>query len=117
VPGIPEPPIRHFCRDMSWETLRQFALENHRKRQLCRNLTALKTPHICAGDTLRQQSNHGNRKSKPGCAQAVEDRTSLWKPQEKWKETRRREAESHCRHALKYRRTNFAELHLKSIRE
>jgi len=42
VPGIPEPPIRHFCRDMSWETLRQFTLENHRKRQLCRNLTALK---------------------------------------------------------------------------
>ena len=53
MPGAPEPPIRHFCRDTSWETLRQFTLENHRKRQLCRNLTALKTPHICAGDTLR----------------------------------------------------------------
>ena len=87
MPGIPEPPIRHFCRDMSRETLRQFTLENRRKRQLFRNLTALKTPHICAGDTLLQQSNHGNRKSTLGCAQTVEDRTSLWKPQEKWKET------------------------------
>jgi hypothetical protein len=42
VPGIPEPPIRHFCRDMSWETLRQSTLENRRKHQLCCNLTALK---------------------------------------------------------------------------
>jgi hypothetical protein len=52
MPGVPEPPIRHFCRDLSRETLRQSTLENRRKHQLCRNLTALKTPHICAGDTL-----------------------------------------------------------------
>jgi hypothetical protein len=52
MPGAPEPLIRHFCRDTSWETLRQFTLKNHRKRQLYRNLKALKTPHICAGDTL-----------------------------------------------------------------
>jgi hypothetical protein len=73
---------------MSWETLRQFTLEDHRKRQLCRNLTALKTPHICAGDTLLQQSNHRNRKSLLPCAQTVEDKTSLWKAQEKRKRIR-----------------------------
>jgi hypothetical protein len=45
--------------------------------------SAFKTSHICAGDTLLQQSQQRNRKSIAGCAQTVEDRNSLWKPQEK----------------------------------
>jgi hypothetical protein len=68
------------------ETLRRFTLENRRKRQFCRNLTALKTSHVCTGDTLLELRNVRNRKFRPGCAQAVQDRYSLWKALEKRKE-------------------------------
>jgi hypothetical protein len=85
MPGLPEPLLGIVCRDVSRETLRLFTLENCRKRRLWQSDSAIKTPHICAGDTLLQRPNCRNRKSMVACAQAVEDRTSLWKLQEKRK--------------------------------
>ena len=43
---------------------------------------AFKTSHVCTGDTLLEERNRRNRKSMSGCEQTVEDRISLWKPQE-----------------------------------
>src|ERR1700690_1814058 len=47
--------------------------------------SALKTSHVCTGGTVLQEQPDRNRKFMLGCAQTVEDGTSLWKPQEKRK--------------------------------
>src|SRR5579863_2627429 len=44
-----------------------------------------KTSHVCTGDTVLQEQKDRNRKSMLDCGQTVEDGTSLWKAQEKWK--------------------------------
>src|SRR5580704_2990667 len=46
---------------------------------------AFKTSHVCTGDTVLQEQKRRNRKSMLDCGQTVEDGTSLWKAQEKWK--------------------------------
>ena len=52
--------------------------------QLCRTLQqGLKTSHVCSGSTLREEGKERNGKIKHGCAEAVEDETSLWKAMEK----------------------------------
>ena len=51
--------------------------------------SALKTSHACTGGTLLHEQKLRNRKPMLGCAQTVEDGTSLWKPQEKRKTIRR----------------------------
>lgn len=43
---------------------------------------AFKTSHGCTGDTLLEHRKCRNKKLMPGCEQTVEDRISLWKPQE-----------------------------------
>jgi hypothetical protein len=65
------------------ETFRQFTLENCRITSALQQSVALKTSHVCNGDTVLQEANLRNGKSMPGCAQTVEDGTSLWKPPEK----------------------------------
>src|SRR5579864_7537483 len=44
---------------------------------------ALKTSHVCTGDTFVEEENVRNRKVISDCAQTVEDRSSLWKVAEK----------------------------------
>src|SRR5580704_5634210 len=46
---------------------------------------AFKTSHVCTGATVLQEQKDRNRKSMLDCGQTVEDGTSLWKAQEKWK--------------------------------
>jgi hypothetical protein len=45
---------------------------------------ALRTSHACSGSTLRQVGFSRNGKIRPGCAEPVEDETSLWKEQKKF---------------------------------
>jgi hypothetical protein len=52
---------------------------------LLQSIAAIKTSYVCTGGTLRQERKRGNRKSVIHCAQTVDDWTSLWKAQEKWK--------------------------------
>jgi hypothetical protein len=67
------------------ETLRQFTLENRRKTPALLQSVAFKTSHVCTGDTVLQEQSRRNKKSLLDCGQTVEDGTSLWKAQEKWK--------------------------------
>jgi hypothetical protein len=50
---------------------------------LKQSLATFKTSHICTCGTLLFVQRRGNRKSMVGCAQTVDDGTSLWKAQEK----------------------------------
>lgn len=42
-----------------------------------------RTAHACTGSTLRQGLNDGNKELQSGCAEAVDERDSLWKGKEK----------------------------------
>ena len=62
---------------------------------LLQSNSALKTSHICTGGTLLESQNVRNRNFMPSCAQAVEDKYSLWKAQEKKKEMPHQEIPPH----------------------
>jgi hypothetical protein len=69
---------------MSYETLRQFTLENCRKPHPQQSMAALlEQPTHALRATLLEPGIHGNRKPMLGCAQAVDDENSLWKEKEK----------------------------------
>lgn len=46
MPGVPEPPIRHFCRDLSRETLRQSTREPPETSTLPQSDSAQDTAHL-----------------------------------------------------------------------
>src|SRR5215469_8864337 len=53
----------------------------NRSRSVSRG-SASKTSHACTAGTLLEHPGQGNKNLHPGCAEPVEDSTSLWKHKE-----------------------------------
>jgi hypothetical protein len=63
--------------------LQQFTLENRWSPPSGNNLDKRSTSHACTCGTLLETSLSCNKKLLQGCAEAVDDGSSLWKDKEK----------------------------------